>query len=109
VEKNPFLGFTGPYKFEKAVWRAGIGQPFLLVLKVIMADEGTEAYILENLTVKSIVVVKHIEFSSVSTWVASANIYPAEHQPFNIESTSGSLLQALFPIHMTLQKLQDGG
>ena len=108
VEKSPFLGFTGPYKFEKAVWKAGIAQPFLLVLKKIMADEGTNAYLLEDRTVKSIIVTRHVELSSSSTWVASANIYPRDDQPYNIESTGGSLSQALKPIHMTLKRYLEG-
>jgi len=103
VEKSPFLGFTGPYKFEKAVWKAGIGQPFLLVLKMTMADEGTKAYVLESRAVKSIIVTRHFELSSLPTWVVNANIYPNDEQPFNIESTDGSLSQALEPIHMTLK------
>jgi hypothetical protein len=107
VEKSAFLGFTGPYKFEKAVWKAGIGQPFLMVLKMNMADEGTKVYLLEIPTVKSIVVLKHVEYLSLSTWVASANIYPKDEQPYSIESSSKSLERALLPIHITLHKFRD--
>ena len=107
VEKSGFLGFTGPYKFEKAVWKAGIGQPFLMVLKKTMADEGTKAYLIESPTVKSIVILKQTEPSSQSTWVASANIYPTDEKPYSIESSSSSLERALLPIHMTLHKFRN--
>jgi hypothetical protein len=106
VEKSAFLGFTGPFKFEKAVWNAGIGQPFLMVLKMTMADDETKVYLLETPTVNSIVVLKRVEYLSLSTWVASANIYPAGEQAYSIESSSRSLERALLPIHITLHKFR---
>ena len=108
VEKNPFLGFTGPYRFEKAVWNAGIGQPFLLVLKMVMADEGTEAYQFESSSVKSMIILSHSETLSHPVWYVSATVYPADDYPYTIESASTSLERALLPVNMTIRKLQEG-
>lgn len=108
VEKNPFLGFAGPFKFEKAVWNAGLGQPFLLVLKMVMAEEGTQVYLLESTELKAMVVLDHGGSASRPVWTAGANVYPKGNQPYTIESTSSSLERALLPIHMTFFKLQAG-
>lgn len=108
VERNPFLGFTGPFRFEKAIWNSGIGQPFLLVLKMVVAGEKTQAFLLESPAVNAMIFLNHSESSSAPEWDVSANVYPADEQPYAIESTASSRERALLPVHITLRKLQDG-
>ena len=108
AEDYTFMGYNAPYDFDKAVWRAGLGQPFLLVLKMVMANEGTQVYHLERPEVNAIVIVNHIQMSSMPTWVANANVYPKDDQPYTVDSASRSLERALIPIHMTLDRYQKG-
>ena len=103
VNEYAFLGFKDPYYLEKAVWDAGIFKPFLLPMKMTMADEGTRAYHLENPGVNAIVVMRRIKTASGPSWLVSANVHPGS-TPYNIESSSPSLERALFPVRMTLDR-----
>jgi len=105
VEEYAFIGFSGPYDFDRAVWRAGIGQPFLLVLKMIMANEGTRVYYYENPGVNATIVLKHLDHTSPPAWIVSANIYPEGEAPYTVETSSSSLERALLPVNMTLGRL----
>lgn len=107
VEEYAFMGFTGPYEFDKAVWKAGMGHPFLLVLKMIMADERTRVYYYEDPGFNASVVIKHLELSTPPSWVVSANIYPTGGPPYSAEITGRSLERALLPVHMTFIKLKE--
>ena len=108
VEEFAFMGFTGPYEFDKAVWTAGLSHPFLLVLKMIMADEGTRVYYHEDPGFNALVVIRNLELTTPPTWVVSANIYPAGQAPYTAEITSSSLERALIPVHMTFTRLRKG-
>jgi hypothetical protein len=108
VEEYSFMGYTEPYDVDKAVWKAGLGQPFLLVLKMSMTDEASKAYFMESPAVKSVIILKHAQLASQSLWNATANIYTAYDRPYTIESAGASLRDALLPIQMTLHRLQEG-
>jgi len=98
-----FLGFEDPYSLEKAVWTAGISKPFLLPIKMTMANEGTHVYHLENPGVNAIVIMKQVQTESGLSWLVSANVHPGS-TPYNIESYGLSLERAFFPVKMTIQR-----
>jgi hypothetical protein len=106
LQEYGLFGFEGSYEFEKALWKAGISQPFMLVLKKIMADEKTQAYYMESPSVNAIIILRHNDALPKPSWLVSANIYPAHTAPYNVESTSWSLERALNPMRLTLERYQ---
>lgn len=106
IQEYAVLGFNDSYQLEKAVWNAGLSRPFLMPIKLTMADEGTRVYHHERERVKAIIVVKKVQTGSGPTWVVSANIYPGS-TAYNIESSSSLLERAFGPIKETLARLEN--
>ena len=96
-----FFGYPSAFRFERAVWNAGMGQPMLLPIKAAMAIETTEVFELESPTVSAVVSVTHPPDSA--SWRVMANIYPAGGAPLNYITVSRARQRALAPVVRTLE------